>query len=292
VLNTATGALIKDLTTAVGTSANPSGLAKVSAFLANPGIDDTADYVYGGDLLGNVWRFDLSDSSTANWNVKLLATLADANGVAQPITSAPELGVVSNKRMVYVGTGQYLGASDIPGTSGANSSATQAQSFYGLLDDKSTNPTITQLRTKLVRQTATAAGSNINVTSNPVDLATKKGWVLDFATSSAGERSYTSPVLFQGVLAFTTNIPSSDQCSPGGSSNLYFLNYSTGGSIPNLSSRFVGNVLASRVQPEGLPNGAIKTLLRTSDGKTKVYDVAVPSATSPTRIMWREVIAN
>lgn len=292
VLDTATGKLIKDLSTGVGTSANPSGLAKISAFLTNPGVDDTADYVYGGDLLGNVWRFDLSDASTTNWNVKQLAALVDSSGKPQPVTGAPELGVVKNKRMVFVGTGQYLGTTDIPGTTGANTNATQAQSFYGLLDDKSDNPTITPLRTKLVQQTATASGANINVTSNPLDLTAKKGWVLDFATSPVGERAYTSPVLFQGVLAFTTNIPSSDPCSPGGSSNLYFLNYANGGAIPNLSSRFIGKVLASRVQPEGLPNGAVKILVRTSDGKTKAYDVAVPSSTTPTRIMWREVITN
>lgn len=292
VLNTATGAVIADLSTGVGTSANPSGLAKISAFLANPGVDDTADYVYGGDLLGNVWRFDLSNALVSNWNVKRLATLVDKTGVAQPITGSPELGVVNGKRMVYVGTGEYLGTTDIPGATGANASATQQQSIYGLLDDQSATPTITPLRTQLVGQTATASGTNINVTTNPVNLATKRGWVLDFATSPVGERSYTSPVLFQGVLTFTTNIPSSDPCVPGGSSNLYFLNYSNGGSVPNLSSRFVGNVLASRVQPEGLPDGSVKILVRTSDGKTSVYSVTVPSSTSPTRIMWREIITN
>lgn len=292
VLNTATGALIKDLSTGAGTSANPSGLAKISAFLANPGVDDTADYVYGGDLLGNVWRFDLSDAASSNWNVKLLATLVDKTGAAQSITGAPELGVVKDKRMVYVGTGEYLGTTDIPGATGASAKATQPNSMYGLLDDKSSTPTITSLRTQLVAQTATASGTNINVTTNPVDLTSKKGWVLDFAITPAGERSDTNPVLFQGVLAFTTNIPSSDQCAPGGSSNIYFINYSNGGAIPNLTSRYVGNVLSSRVQPEGLPNGSVKTLVRTSDGKTKVYDVAIPSSTNPTRIMWREVITN
>lgn len=292
VLSTATGAVIKDISTGVGTSADPSGLAKVSAFLVKPGTDDTVDYAYGGDLYGNVWRFDLSSNSTADWNVKRLATLVDGTGKVQPITNSIELGVVKRKRMVFVGTGKYLGATDIPGGTGANTNASQPQSFYGLMDDRSDSPTITPLRLNLVRQTATKSGDNINVTSNPLDLTTKKGWVLDFATTPAGERSYTSPVLFQGVLAFTTNIPSSDECSPGGSSNLYFLNYANGGAIPNLSSRFVGDVLASRVQPEGLPNGSIKILVRTSDGKNKVYDVSVPSATTPTRIMWREVVTN
>lgn len=295
VLNAATGELIASLRTGQGSSATPSGLGKISAFIENPGVDDTTDYVYGGDLLGNVWRFDLSDALVSNWNVRLLATLVDRDtGAVQPVTSAPELGRVlgrdgNNRRMVYVGTGQYLGATDIPGATGANSSATQRQSFYGLLDDRSATPTITPLRTQLVAQTAVASGTNINLTTNPVDLVTRKGWVLDFQSAN-GERVFTNPVLSAGILAFTTNTPSSDACAPGGSSNLYFVNYSTGGSIPNLTSRYVGNVLSSRPQLIVLPTGRTKTLVRTSDGRTREYDVGTPTPITGTRIMWREVI--
>jgi len=293
VLNTATGQVLRQLRTGAGSSSSPSGLARVSAFLASPGTDDTVDFVYGGDLQGNVWRFDLSGASSASWNVTKLATLADASGTPQPVTTAPELGVVNGKRIVYVGTGRYLGASDVPGTPGASANATQQQSFYGLMDDQSGTPIATPLRGQLVAQSATPApNGEINITTNPVNLATKRGWVLDFAPSPSGERSTTSPVLFGGVLSFTTNTPSSDSCLPGGSSNLYFLNYSTGGAIPMLASRFVGDVLASRVQPIGLPSGSARILVRTSEGSTRVFDVAVPPATSPTRVMWREVIRN
>jgi len=291
VLDVRTGALLKDLGTGQGSSTAPSGLAKISAFVTRPGIDDTAEAVYGGDLLGNLWRFDLSDPSIANWNVKLLATLVDKDsGTAQPITSAPDLGVVNGKRLVFVGTGQYLGTTDIPGSAGAKPSATQRQSFYGLLDDLSAAPTITPLRSQLVAQTPVVAGNNINITTNPVDLAVKKGWVLDFASATSGERSYTNAVLSQGILAFTSNTPSNDPCMPGGSSNLYFLNYATGGAIPNLTSRYIGPVLSSRPQLIVLASGVTKTIIRTSDNKTRVIDVSVPSATTATRIMWREVV--
>jgi len=293
VLNTATGEVIGQLRTGAGDSGSPSGLARISAFLTSPGIDDTVDFVYGGDLQGNVWRFDLSGATSASWNVSLLATLVDKNGAPQPVSAAPELGVVNGKRMVYVGTGQYLGGSDVPGATGANASATQQQSFYGLLDDLSGVPIVSPLRGQLVAQSATlAANGEINLTTNPANLATKRGWVLDFAPSPSGERATTSPALFGGVLAFTTNTPSGDPCLPGGSSNIYFLNYGNGGAIPALASRFVGNVLASRVQPVGLPGGSAKVLVRTSEGGTRVFDVAVPAATAPTRVMWREVIRN
>ncbi len=290
VLDVRTGAVLADLATGQGGSATPSGLARISAFVTRPGIDDTVESVYGGDLLGNVWRFDLSDAAIGNWNVKRLATLVDKdNGAPQPVTMAPELGIVDGKRMVYVGTGQYLGADDIPDSPSANASSKQRQSFYGLYDDLTGTPTIAPLRTNLVAQTPVAAGGNINVTTNPVDLAVKKGWVLDFASTN-GERSYTNAVLSQGVLAFTTNTPSNDPCLPGGSSNLYFLHYATGGAVPNLTSRYIGPVLSSRPQLIVLASGVTKTIIRTSDNKTRVIDVSVPSATSATRIMWREVV--
>ncbi|MDM0044636.1 PilC/PilY family type IV pilus protein [Variovorax dokdonensis] len=291
VLDTATGAVIRTLTTAAGSSSTPSGLARISAYLLSPGTDDTVDAVYGGDLLGNMWRFDLSGDTSSSWSVALLATLVDAQGNPQPVTEAPELGVVSGKRMVFVGTGRYLGASDIPGNPSANANATQRQSFYGLVDDRSAAPTILPLRSQLVAQSATPSNNGeINLSSNPVNLAVKRGWVLDLAPAPSGERSTTNPVLFAGILSFTTNTPASDPCSPGGSSNLYFLDYSTGGAQGDLVSRFVGNVLSSRVQPVGLPGGGAKILVRTSDGGTRTFNVAAPNSTTPTRVMWREVV--
>ena len=47
----------------VGTSADPSGLAQISAWANNAALDATIDFVYGGDLKGNLWRFDLSSTS-------------------------------------------------------------------------------------------------------------------------------------------------------------------------------------------------------------------------------------
>jgi len=291
VLDTATGALVRSLDTSAGSSDTPSGLARISAYLVSPGTDDTVDFVYGGDLLGNVWRFDLSGDTTGSWTVALLATLVDAQGSPQPVTEAPELGTVSGKRMVFVGTGRYLGASDIPGNPDANAQATQRQSFYGLVDDRSATPAIVPLRNQLVAQSATPSNNGeINLSSNPVNLAVKRGWVLDLAPSPSGERSNTNPVLFAGILSFTTNTPSSDPCAPGGSSNLYFLDYSTGGAQGDLVSRYVGNVMASRVQPIGLPSGEAKILVRTSDGGSRVYDVTAPNTTDPARVMWREVV--
>ncbi|HEY6509659.1 MAG TPA: PilC/PilY family type IV pilus protein, partial [Vicinamibacterales bacterium] len=118
VLDAKTGAVIRDLATGVGTSGDPAGLAQISAWANNAALDATVDFVYGGDLKGNLWRFDLTSDSPASWNVVRLATLTTGGGTAQPITSAPELAQIDGRRMVFVGTGALIGSTDIPNTQG------------------------------------------------------------------------------------------------------------------------------------------------------------------------------
>ena len=105
VLNPKTGDLIKDIPTTGCTTtptSSPCGLAEISAYVANSDVDNTVDYVYGGDLYGNVWRFDLTGSKSNGWGVSNFATLKDATGATQPITAAPELTSISGARMVFV----------------------------------------------------------------------------------------------------------------------------------------------------------------------------------------------
>lgn len=311
VLNARTGALIKDLSTGVGSSASPSGLAQISAYVDNSNVDNTTDIVYGGDLQGNVWRFDLSRNNANQWSVSKLTTLTDGSGVAQPITTAPELGLVNNKRMIYVGTGQYLGESDVPGTS-ANANASQTQTMYGLYDDM-TGTALTNLRGtngstcpsgggdgSLVCQSLTTNSSATPPTrsispTNPVNLNTKKGWYVDLPDT--GERVVTDPTLALGALIFTSNIPSNaDPCAPGGSSWLYVLDYSTGGYIPgslvSWSAMSLGNTLASRPILIQLPSGGVDALVRKSDATTSTTQVPLPPTPSNgKRVSWREIIS-
>ena len=79
--------------------------------------------VYGGDLNGNLWRFTIG---TAGYTAFKLATLQDANGVAQPIMDKPQVTTVNSLPVVYVGTGRYLSTSDV--------TSTQQQSFYAIKD--------------------------------------------------------------------------------------------------------------------------------------------------------------
>ena len=284
VLNPKNGDLISDISTTGCTAtptSNPCGLAQINAYVPNASLDATTDYVYGGDLYGNVWRFDLSGSLVSNWAVGKMAVLMDtqATPASQPITTAPELGTSNykgiNYRFVFVGTGEYLGKSDV--------TTSQTQTMYGLIDPKtrattdslyatSLPPTGTvpgTLRANLVQQTLTAGTPITIATTAPVDPTTKNGWYVDFL--SAGERVVTAPLLAGGVLTFTTDIPSSTACIPGGSSNLYNLDYTTGGTYTNLSTgistpvgQSLGNELASRPVLIVLPNGTEAVIVRLS----------------------------
>lgn len=288
VVNPTNGDLIAAISTGVGTTADPSGLAQISAFVDSSDTDNTVGFVYGGDLKGNVWRFDLSGNNVSQWGVTKLATLVDDSGNPQSVTTAPELGEVDTgggavKRFVYVGTGQYLGTSDV--------ATTQTQTMYGLIDDKSATPLINPLRSSLQQQTLTGTGSTRTASGNAVDFATQKGWYVDLPQT--GERANTDPALALGALVFTTNVPSSTECIPGGSSWFNVLDYKTGGfllgSTVTWSSVSLGSSLASRVVLIKLPSGAVKALVRGSDAITKIKEVPSASSSSTKRVTWREL---
>ena len=79
---------------------------------------------YGGDLKGNVWRFDLSDPDESKWKTELVAHLTDANGKVQPITTGVRIEIDQNNnvdRYLFVGTGKLLDQPDLPDTSIINS---------------------------------------------------------------------------------------------------------------------------------------------------------------------------
>ncbi len=88
----------------------------------------TPNVVYGGDLQGNLWRVDISNSNPSNWTVSVLFQARDGSGNTQPITVTPAvtlnpLAPQLTGAMVYFGTGQFLGLPDLGNTN--------VQSVYG-----------------------------------------------------------------------------------------------------------------------------------------------------------------
>lgn len=310
VLNPKTGDLLKDIPTA-GCAATPTstpcGLAQISAYVESGDLDNTTDFVYGGDLMGNVWRFDFTGNSVSSWSVSKFAVLKDGNtpSQTQPVTTAPELAKISingiDYRFVYVGTGQYLGDTDIPCPTGGcpsgvtqNSHATQTQTMYGLVDNTSStlpDPLRSSLQAQII--TTDTGGTTRTVTNNTVNYATSKGWYVDLPDT--GERINTNPALARGALVFTSNIPTSTICVRGGSSWLYFLNYQTGGLITGStelwSATSLGNSLSSGATLFQTPDGSVF-------GQTHSGDAGMPpptkiplSSNPPTgkRVSWREI---
>jgi type IV pilus assembly protein PilY1 len=219
VINISTGALIKTFNTGVGSPVTPSGLGQIAAFADKANKNNLATYVYGGDLLGNLWRFDINAASGST--PFKLATLAGPANIAQPITTTPQLGVVNKKRVVFVGTGKYLEVADLTNT--------EVQTLYAIKDADLNTP-LGNPRGSLVPQVISVSGSGRTASNVPVDFNTGLGWRVDFPDT--GERMNIDSFLINGVLLAPTLVPSSTSCSPGGYGWFNYFNYKTGGSIP------------------------------------------------------------
>ena len=141
VVNSTSGAVtFYWLSTGTGSSAAPDGIGSVSS--ADLDGDHVADYLYGGDLLGNVWRFDVTSSNPADWAVSKygrsgatpLFTATNSSGLVQPITTAivPTVTYTGGAQRVILGfgTGRVFPIS----TFGVVSYTTSSQSVYGIWD--------------------------------------------------------------------------------------------------------------------------------------------------------------
>ena len=234
VLNAATGAVLKTFPTGAGSPTTPSGLAQITVVADSANQNNLARQVYGGDLLGNLWRFDINASSgSAPFK---LATLIGSNG-AQPITTSPEVGIVNKKRVVFVGTGKYLEVADL--------SNADKQSLYAIKDaDLSPGSELGNPRSSLVQQTINTGGSTRSGSTLNVDFSTGLGWYVDLP--DAGERFNIDMLLDNGVLLAPTLVPSSTSCAPGGYGWFNYFNYKNG-KPPITASNVVSEKLSAPV---------------------------------------------
>ena len=307
VVNAITGALVTTIngtgiiSTGVGSTGTPSGLSRIRAWVDDAMNDNSAVRIYGGDLLGNVWRFDVNNNvGAAGFDAQRLVTLVDGSGNPQPLTAKPEIGDCSGTAVVFTGTGRYLGASDLANT--------QQQTFYAIKDGLGstalTNPRasgsrfIPQVETSTTCPPGTSTsicntGQSVRTsTSDPVNFNTDNGWYIDFPNS--GERANTDPTLALGTIAFNTNIPNSSACTVGGNSFRYFLDYCTGAPVSTAGSVVavsLGNALATRPVIVRLPNNTIVELTQLSDGTTVTSNVPIGAGGIVTRrVSWRELV--
>lgn len=203
--------------------------------------DGKVDYVYAGDMCGNMWKFDLSDSSPSAWQVAEFAegrvplyTAQDATGVRQPITSAPLLKPNTSKGglMVAFGTGRNMTEKDRV--------SVLPQTFYSVLDmtrytetgnqvsrDTSVNnPVVPAGRTKLASRVYTSASKTGSGNSSQLNFwgqqapsgsinrkvdyaAGDRGWYFDLPVAS--ERVLSSPEFYEGsnIMEVMSTTPAS-----------------------------------------------------------------------------------
>jgi type IV pilus assembly protein PilY1 len=245
-----TGEYVK-LDTRAGTASSPNGLA--SALPVDVDGDGVADFIYAGDLRGNMWKFDVRAANPSAWRTAFGTTSApqplymavDEAGTAQPITSAPEFYQhPQGGYMILFGTGIYLRSNDPYGPY-------QTQSFYGIWDrqnagfvnaqvNDSIGPVPGSVKVRgttsslLAQQSVLGEGSQggdvFRVTSAvDVDWNAQYGWYIDFPSSkSTGERDAFDPQVRNGRIVFTTLVPSSATCESGGDSWLFVLDALSG----------------------------------------------------------------
>ncbi|MCM2306028.1 MAG: PilC/PilY family type IV pilus protein [Sulfuritalea sp.] len=103
------------LSTGSGTGGSPSNLGKLALWADNPGVDNTAQYVYAGDTNGDLWRFDLDPSGTGHTGTAVFKLAhMEVSSIPLPITTRPELSSLTDgTRLIMVGTGKYLESSDL-----------------------------------------------------------------------------------------------------------------------------------------------------------------------------------
>ncbi len=201
----------------------------------------TARAIYAGDLQGNLWKFDVSDTDPDNWvvsytdsgvNVPLFAAV-DPSGNAQPITAPPRIGLHSRGGyMLYFGTGKYYEDGD--------QTNLQVQSFYGIWD-KPDNTRITySTRSDVLREMQILEENStdgVRVTSSVDDgdyyggVSPKRGWFMDLkvlGASAKGERVFSRANLLDDRVIFVTVEPSTDPCLAGGNSWIMEVNAQSG----------------------------------------------------------------
>lgn len=192
-----------------------TGLSAPSVLTDNRGVAKT---VYAGDLNGNMWRFNIDNTSAAAWSSYKVFKALTAGSLEQPIVAAPTIGYNAklNKNMVYFGTGKYHDSVD-------KTVGSVRHSFYAV-PDMGVSPATT--RAQLLQKTMTTsytegAESRTVSTVNPSWAGTQLGWYIDLDFSPAeqrDERITVKAVLLQDRLYITTLIPSTAACLPGGSS--------------------------------------------------------------------------
>ncbi|HFB6343998.1 TPA: pilus assembly/adherence protein PilC, partial [Neisseria gonorrhoeae] len=216
-LENGSGSLIKKIEVKDG----KGGLS--SPTLVDKDLDGTVDIAYAGDRGGNMYRFDLSDSDPSKWSV---STIFEGG---KPITSAPAVSRLADKRVVIFGTGSDLSEGDVLDM--------KEQYIYGIFDDDKGTGTV-----KVTVQNGTGGGlleqvlkeENKTLFLNKgSDGSGSKGWVVKL---KEGQRVTVKPtVVLRTAFVTIRKYTGNDKC--GAQTAILGINTADGGALTPRSAR-------------------------------------------------------
>ncbi|EPI3786165.1 PilC family type IV pilus tip adhesin, partial [Neisseria gonorrhoeae] len=210
-LGNGSGSLIKKIEVQGG----KGGLS--SPTLVDKDLDGTVDIAYAGDRGGNMYRFDLSGDNPSKWTVR---TIFEGQ---RPITSAPAVSRLADKRVVIFGTGSDLSEEDVLNT--------DEQYIYGIFDDDEGTGTV-----KVTVQNGTGGGlleqvlkeENKTLFLNKgSDGSGSKGWVVKL---KEGQRVTVKPtVVLRTAFVTIRKYTDTDKC--GAQTAILGINTADGGAL-------------------------------------------------------------
>ncbi|ENW3759830.1 pilus assembly/adherence protein PilC, partial [Neisseria gonorrhoeae] len=216
-LENGSGSLIKKIEVQGG----KGGLS--SPTLVDKDLDGTVDIAYAGDRGGNMYRFDLSNSDPNKWSVR---TIFEGT---KPITSAPAVSRLADKRVVIFGTGSDLSEQDVVGT--------DQQYIYGIFDDD--KPTVNVKVTNgtgggLLEQVLSEENKILFLINNKASGGSAdKGWVVKLRE---GERVTVKPtVVLRTAFVTIRKYTGNDKCDA--QTAILGINTADGGALTPRSAR-------------------------------------------------------
>ncbi|HFC6593457.1 TPA: PilC family type IV pilus tip adhesin [Neisseria meningitidis] len=195
-----------------------------SPTLVDKDLDGTVDIAYAGDRGGKMYRFDLSGNNPNSWTVR---TIFEGT---KPITSAPAISQLKDKRVVIFGTGSDLSEEDVL--------STDEQHIYGIFDDDTaTNNVKVDLKGLgggLLEQHLTQEDKTLFLTDyKRSDGSGDKGWVVKL---EAGQRVTVKPtVVLRTAFVTIHKYTGTDKC--GAETAILGINTADGGKLTKKSAR-------------------------------------------------------
>ncbi|WP_301883038.1 PilC family type IV pilus tip adhesin [Neisseria uirgultaei] len=199
----------------------PSGKGGLSSpTLVDTDLDGTVDIAYAGDRGGKMYRFDLKDNDPNRWSVRAIF-----NGT-KPITSAPAVSQLKDKRVVIFGTGSDLTEEDV--------ASQDIQHVYGIFDnDTDLGAAQDGLGNGLLKQVLTQENSTLFLSDyKRSDGSGDKGWVIDL---QPGQRVTVKPTVVLRTAFVTIRNYNANGC--GAETAFLGINTADGGKLTKKSAR-------------------------------------------------------